>query len=90
MGTGEDEGVRWISMELVEGGRTLRDLLEEMRSKDELSERYYPEIAELFAKIAEARAVARAEGEANTMMVCAFNRVLTSLAVSTSPVAKSL
>jgi len=62
MGTGEDEGARWISMELVEGGRTLRDFLDEMRAKEELPESYYPEIAELFAKIAEAMAVAHEAG----------------------------
>ena len=61
-GTGSDEGVHWIAMELVEGGATLADFVEEMRAESELPADYYPRVAEFIARVSDALEAAHAEG----------------------------
>ncbi|MEW6747033.1 MAG: right-handed parallel beta-helix repeat-containing protein [Planctomycetota bacterium] len=51
---GEQDGVNYIAQELVEGGRTLADRLDEMRRENELPPDYFRETAEIFAAIAAA------------------------------------
>ncbi len=51
---GETDGVHWINQELVEGGVTLRDFIDEVRKEETLPEGYYHRIAELTSQLAEA------------------------------------
>ncbi|MCB9916733.1 MAG: serine/threonine protein kinase, partial [Planctomycetes bacterium] len=53
-GHGEADGRHWIAQELVAGGRTLRDLLDERRAEYELPEGYYRDVARLVADLADA------------------------------------
>lgn len=50
---GNDDGVDWIAMELVEGARSMKDLLEETRDLQLVPTHYYKQIAELIARVAE-------------------------------------
>ncbi len=59
---GEDGGRPWIAMELVPGGRTLADLVEEARRRAGLERAYYRDVAALFAEVADALARAHAAG----------------------------
>ncbi|MFP6683058.1 MAG: serine/threonine-protein kinase, partial [Polyangiaceae bacterium] len=60
--SGQDEGLHWIAMELVEGGCTLAHFLEDMRKLDELPDGYYPQVAGFVAEIADAVAAAHEAG----------------------------
>ena len=62
LGTGRDEGVYWISMELVEGGCTLADFIEDVRGKSALPPDYYPKVAAFATKMADALAAAHEAG----------------------------
>ena len=61
-GTGEDEGLHWIAMELVEEACDLRRSLDAMREEDELPEDYYRHVAEFMAETADALEVAHDAG----------------------------
>ena len=50
--TGATDRFAWISMEYVEGGRTLRDFVRESREARQLPEDYDRRVAEMIAKIA--------------------------------------
>ena len=51
---GETEGIRWIAMELVEGGWTLTDFIIEMGKREQLPPDYYPNVAKFVALLARA------------------------------------
>ena len=51
---GEYEGVHYIAQELVQGGFSLADKLDELKEKGEQPLGYFREVAELIAKIADA------------------------------------
>ena len=55
---GRDEGLAWIATELVEGGWTLREFLEDVRLSDEPPFHYYQDVAGMVAEIADAMQVA--------------------------------
>jgi len=59
---GESDGLAWIAMELVPGGRTLRDLIERARSLSEVPAAYDREVAALIAEIATAMQIAHDAG----------------------------
>jgi formylglycine-generating enzyme required for sulfatase activity len=59
---GEDRGVHYIVQELVEGARTLADLVEETRRAPELGRDHDRSTARLFLALAEALAAAHASG----------------------------
>ncbi len=59
---GEAAGHRYIAMELVEGRRTLRDLIDETGHAPELPAGHYRRVAELFAAVADALQVAHEAG----------------------------
>lgn len=59
---GEDRGLHYIAQELVEGGRTLADLVDEQRREERGSAEHHREVASLFVRIAEAVAAAHACG----------------------------
>lgn len=59
---GESDGLAWIAMELVPGGRTLRDLIERARSLSEVPAAYDRDVAALIAEIATAMQVAHDAG----------------------------
>lgn len=59
---GEDEGIHYIAMEKVEGGRSLTHLLEETRKQGEPPDRYYREIAGLICETAKALQHAHTSG----------------------------
>ncbi|MBJ76159.1 MAG: hypothetical protein CMJ98_03985, partial [Planctomycetes bacterium] len=61
-GTGEDEGLHWIAMELVDGGCDLRHSLESLREEGELPKDYYRDVAKFVAELADALEVAHAAG----------------------------
>ncbi len=61
-GTGEDEGLHWIAMELVEEACDLRRALDGMREEDELPDDYYEQSALFLAETADALEVAHAAG----------------------------
>ncbi|MEM9801486.1 MAG: protein kinase [Planctomycetota bacterium] len=56
--SGVERGVAWIAQELVPGGRTLRDRIDEVRNAPAAPQAWYTEVAELGLAIAEALAVA--------------------------------
>ncbi len=62
LSVGECEGRRFIAQELVPGGRTLRDLLEERRRTGELGLDHHRRVAELFLALTDALAAAHAAG----------------------------
>jgi len=53
-GTGEEDGLHWIAMELVEGGCDLRRTLESFRGNEETDEEFYRQVAEFMAEVADA------------------------------------
>ncbi len=59
---GEAGGMQFIAQELVRGGKTLTDLFDDLRQKTDLSLPWYKDAAALFARIADALAVAHDEG----------------------------
>ena len=61
-GTGENEGLHWIAMEMVEGACDLRRSLEGIRERSELSGSYHEQCARFLADAAEAMEVAHAAG----------------------------
>ncbi len=61
-GVGEDDGVHWIALELVPGGTTLADEIARLRGARELPAGWYRRVAELFAAVADALAVAHEHG----------------------------
>ncbi|MAF67370.1 MAG: hypothetical protein CMJ84_17150 [Planctomycetes bacterium] len=61
-GTGEDEGLHWIAMELVPEACDLRHSLEGLREEGELPESYYNQVAEFMAGVADALEVAHTGG----------------------------
>jgi non-specific serine/threonine protein kinase/serine/threonine-protein kinase len=61
-GTGEDEGLHWIAMELVEDACDLRRALDGIREEDELPGDYYEQSALFLAETADALEVAHAAG----------------------------
>lgn len=56
--TGEHEGTPYIAQELVAGGRTLRDLIDDAREQPQLHEYYYRDTATFLAGVADALQVA--------------------------------
>jgi len=52
-GHGDSRGIAWISMELVEGGRTIRDLIDDVSRADEVPAGYDLEVARFVAEIAD-------------------------------------
>ena len=60
--TGRTEDLAWISMEFVEGGRTLRDQIRESREKILLPGTYETGVARTIAKVAEALQAAHDAG----------------------------
>jgi len=61
-GFGEDEGIAWIAMELVEGCWSLRDFLDDVVHSGKLPEHYDRLAAELIARIARAMHAAHKAG----------------------------
>jgi len=61
-GSGQEEGVLWIAQELVPGGRTLRDWLDEVHREAVVPTDGYRRIAELVRRVALALAAAHQEG----------------------------
>ncbi|MDP6990736.1 MAG: serine/threonine-protein kinase, partial [Planctomycetota bacterium] len=61
-GSGEHDGTHWIAMELVPGGASLQDFLEDVRGEAELPGDYYRRVAELTAAVAEAMEFAHGAG----------------------------
>jgi formylglycine-generating enzyme required for sulfatase activity/serine/threonine protein kinase len=59
---GEDEGFHYIAQELVEGGRTLADELEELGKKDDPPMGYFRQMAKQIVEVAEALAHAHSSG----------------------------
>jgi len=59
---GEDDGVGWIAMELVEGSRTLRALLDESARRVDLPSTYYRDVAVFVSRLADALQAAHAAG----------------------------
>ena len=53
-GRGEDDGLHWIAMELVEGCRDLRAVLDDLRHLPRLESSHFERTAALVAKIADA------------------------------------
>ena len=51
---GEHRGIHYIAQELVEGGYTLADRLEELEQDDELPRGYFRKVARLIQRVAEA------------------------------------
>jgi serine/threonine protein kinase len=61
-GAGVDCGAHWIAMELVPGGATLADFIENVRGQSEISPDYYKQVTELVVKVADALHAAHEEG----------------------------
>ena len=61
-GTGEDDGLHWIAMELVAESCDLRRSLDALDKQDELPPDYYRHVAEFVAAIADALAAAHGAG----------------------------
>lgn len=62
LSSGEADGRLWIAYELVAGGRSLRQWIDERAKQLDLGDAHYREAAELVARVAEALAVAHAAG----------------------------
>ncbi len=60
--TGEHAGRPYLVQELIEGGRTLRDEIEEVRRIGAVPDGYEQSVAERFAAVADALALAHSEG----------------------------
>ena len=61
-GFGESDGVHWINQELVEGGCTLRDFLDDARNANERPSDYYHRVAEFVSQMADALETAHQAG----------------------------
>ncbi len=61
-GAGMDSGVHWIAMELVPGGATLANFIEDVRGQGEHSTDYYKRVSELMVRVADALQAAHEEG----------------------------
>jgi len=61
-GHGTADGLAWLALELVEGGRTLKHVLQEARQATELPAGHDRHVARLVADVAEAMHVAHAAG----------------------------
>ncbi|KAA3614379.1 MAG: serine/threonine protein kinase [Planctomycetota bacterium] len=61
-GVGEDEGDLYIVQELIEGGRSLADWLDEHRKRPDLNESHFRRVAEIHLAVAEAMAAAHEVG----------------------------
>ncbi|MDP6408545.1 MAG: serine/threonine-protein kinase [Planctomycetota bacterium] len=61
-GTGEDEGLYWIAMELVEEACDLRRSMDALREEPGLPGDYYRDVAEFVAQVADALEAAHAGG----------------------------
>jgi len=61
-GSGEDDGLHWIALELVEGARDLKDVQDEVREGDGSASEHYSRVAELAAKLADALGYAHEAG----------------------------
>jgi WD40 repeat protein/serine/threonine protein kinase len=61
-GTGEDEGLHWIAMELVEDSCDLHRSMEAIREEPQLPKDYFRHVAIFMAQVAEAMEVAHAAG----------------------------
>ena len=59
---GTDDGLTWISQELVQGSWTLKDFLEEVRKEESTPKDYYREVAGLVASIADGLEAAHQAG----------------------------
>ncbi|MHC4944283.1 MAG: serine/threonine protein kinase, partial [Planctomycetota bacterium] len=59
---GEHEGRHFIAQELIEGGRTLADKINELRAKKDFPSGYFRVVARLIAKVADALGHAHALG----------------------------
>ena len=59
---GTDKGLTWIAQELVDGSRTLKDALDDLRSGEGVPRGYYRRVAELVARIADALQAAHDAG----------------------------
>ncbi len=59
---GQQDGVHYIAQELVEGGRTLADLLVEVSAGSEVPRGYFRQMAQLFQELADALHSAHASG----------------------------
>ena len=62
LGYGNDDGLAWIAQELVEGSWTVKDSIDDLRSRDALPKGYYREVAELVASIADGMQAAHDAG----------------------------
>ncbi|MFT5154106.1 MAG: serine/threonine protein kinase, partial [Planctomycetota bacterium] len=51
---GETNEIHWIAQELVPGGRTVRNWIDESRQSDTLSQEYYRQVATFIAKLCDA------------------------------------
>ncbi len=60
--SGTDDGLTWISQELVRGSWTLKDFLDAARKKDRAPKAYYRDVAELVARIADGLEAAHKAG----------------------------
>ena len=61
-GTGENEGMHWIAMELVPEACDLRRSLEALREEEDVPEQYYRSVAEFVAQAADALEAAHSAG----------------------------
>ena len=59
---GTDDGLTWISQELVQGSWTLKDFLEEVRKEESTPKDYYRDVAGLVASIADGLEAAHQAG----------------------------
>jgi serine/threonine protein kinase len=59
---GEIDGDHYIAQELVPGGFSMADFLKQLHEQPELPDDYYPAVAALFAKVADALEVAHEAG----------------------------
>jgi serine/threonine protein kinase len=59
---GEDGGIAWIAMELIEGGWTLRDFLDEAAKEPQVPAGYYQDAARFMAAVADGMQAAHAAG----------------------------
>jgi len=61
-GYGEDDGVAWIAMELVDGCWTLRDFLDDLVREGDIAEDYDEQVARFIARLADALQAAHEAG----------------------------
>ncbi|MFT5430180.1 MAG: serine/threonine protein kinase/formylglycine-generating enzyme required for sulfatase activity [Myxococcota bacterium] len=61
-GYGEDDGIAWIAMEMVEGCWTLRDFLDDLVREGEVADDYDEQVARFIARLAQALQAAHEAG----------------------------